>query len=253
MIQKDNNIGKKFYLDAQGRRKKCGIYSPSVDRFILIDSNDFWMALKTAEVLSSKLPTIVFFMPPMNFEINNSNCLEHTIENKTEIKIGPSNIVYARQNPQLKFLFDDAKIINVGLPEDFKSDEKQQMLSKLTSFAQYVQKRVYALLLTNELFNAYNTKRFAEQYLAPEWKTPFKIKADRSITKNGVIEELIRALYLANDIPDAEIRMTKIWKTHHSDQEYLMAGYYRLLGEPVPAVLAHLTEFVPDKLQQHCV
>ena len=40
----------KFYVDPIGRKKTMGIYSPGLDRFILVDNYDFNMTLKTAQI-----------------------------------------------------------------------------------------------------------------------------------------------------------------------------------------------------------
>ena len=242
-----------FYLDSNNKKRKYGIFAPGLDRFILIDPADYWMLLETAEILSSKLPTMVYMLPTLDFDLNNDNCLDYTMYNKTQEKIGPSNIAIGRQNPSLKYMFDENKIVFAGVPEDYKTEEKQEIINRLQRFAKYVQKRVYALNLTEAIFNSYNRKHFLEKYAKSEWYENFQIKPDRSETEKGTLFEIKNALYLASSIEDAEDRIKQIWLTQYREQQYLIFGYYRILQEPVPAELASLTTFKVETSQWYCI
>jgi hypothetical protein len=242
-----------FYIDSNNKKRKYGIFAPGLDRFILIDPADYWMLLETAEILSSKLPTMVYMLPSLDFELNTGNCLDYTVHNKTQEKIGPSNIAIGRQNPSLKYMFDENKIVFAGVPEDYKTEEKQEIINRLQQFAKYVQKRVYALNLTEAIFNSYNRKHFLEKYAKSEWYENFQVKPDRSETEKGTLFEIKNALYLASSIEDAEDRIKQIWLTQYREQQYLIFGYYRILQEPVPAELASLTTFKVETSQWYCI
>lgn len=244
---------KHFYLDSNNKKRKYGIFAPGLDRFILIDWADYWMVLETAEILSSKLPTMAYMLPTLDFELNNDNCLDYTIHNKTQEKIGPSNISIGRQNPSLKYMFDQNSVVFAGTPEDYKTEEKQLVIKRLQEFAKYVHKRVYALNLTEAIFNSYNRKHFLEKYAKEDWYEGFEIKPDRSETAKGTLFEVRNALYLSNSIEEAEERIKQIWLTQYHEQQYLIFGYYRVLQEPIPVELSDLTTFKVEVSQWYCI
>ena len=118
MIQQYDNSYKRFYVTSQGEKRKNAIFAPGIDRFILIDEYDFWTTLQIAEILSSKLPTVAYILQPNPPDINNTNCINYTIYNKTTQNLGTSPIVGGRQHPLLKVLNDIDSIVDVGIPED---------------------------------------------------------------------------------------------------------------------------------------
>jgi hypothetical protein len=242
-----------FYKDSRGNRRRSGIFAPGIDRFILIDDYDFWMTFETAELISSKVPTVAYILPPTDFELTNANCIGYTIFNKTKQRIGPSPISIARQNPQLKFLFDYTKITFSDIPEDYKTDDRRPMLTKLQEWADYVHNLVYVINMTEALFNPFNNKDFVQKYANPQWLAGLKSKVDRSATENGVFFEIRHALYMANNIEDAELRILNIWKDHYHEQQYMLHGFYKIWNRPVPEELADVATYKPETVSTFIV
>jgi len=242
-----NNFYEYFYKDSNGSRRKNGIFAPGLDRFILIDNNDFWITLQTAEILSSKLPTLVYILSDTP-DIDNNNCMDYTIFNKTQQKIGPSSIVVGRQQPMLKMLYDEDKVTYAGVPEDYKQPDRQAMLTDLKTYAIYAHKRLYAINLTDSFYNFTNTRNFIESYTDPAWTENINAKSDRSKTDKGIFFKLKHVLYMANDVLDAENQIIELWKNNTSDQLNLMTGYYKMLRMPVPKQLQHRLNSKPDSI-----
>lgn len=241
-----NNFYKHFYKNSKGQIRQHGIFAPGVDRFILIDDHDFWITLETAEILSSKIPTMVYMLPPLNDKINNLNCIHHTILNKTQQKVGSSPLVVSRQQPMLKFLYDQDEIVDLGIPEDYKDPIRKQMLQQLQDFAIYVHKNVFAIRLTEAFYNPVNNLEFAKKYISPEWTANMKLKVDRSELENGVFFQLRSALYLSSSIDEVEKRIINIWNVSPPDQVYLMVGFYKILNRPIPTELASRITMLPE-------
>lgn len=242
-----------FYKDSRGQRRKHGIFAPGLDRFILIDEYDVWSTLETAELLSSKLPTVAYFLPPTNFELTNENCITYTIFNKTKQRIGPSPISVARQNPQLKFLFDYNKIAFADTPEDYRTPDKLEMLRRLQEYAVFVHTVVYVIRLTETMFNPYNSKDFIEKYHRPEWINDLKSKVDRSSTPKGVFFEIRHALYMSETVEEAESRILDLWKEHYHEQQYMLHGFYKIWNRPVPEELSQVSSYKPETVSTFIV
>jgi len=246
--QRFDNFYQHFYKNSRGERRKHGIFAPGVDRFILIDSYDFWVTLQTAEVLSSKVPTLAYILPPLNFNLNNDNCINYTIFNKTQQRVGPSPAVVGRQHPQLKFLYDQDTITEAGTPEDYKTEEGQALLAKLQKYAQFVHQRMFAISITEAFYNPFNTDRFVSSYLTDNWTSGFSARHDRSSLDKGVFFELRNILYLSDNEAEAEEKIINLWQASSRDQLYLILGYYKVLNTPVPDALKPMLKLAPENL-----
>lgn len=238
--KKYDNFYKHFYINSKGEKRKNGIFAPGIDRFILIDDEDFWITLQTAEILSSKLPTIVYMLPTDDKNIDNKNCINYTIYNKTEQKIGPSDITSARQHPLMKFLYDSDLIVETGIPEDYK--DNTEILENLISYTQYVQQQVYVLNITDAFYNVANTNKFSDLYIDNLWLKNISTISDRSNFKKGIFFELRKILYLSNTIEESEKNIVECWLNNSTDQVHLMIGYYKILNKPIPEKLIPLSK-----------
>lgn len=223
-----------LYVTNTGSRRQHGIFAPGIDRFIMVDDRDMWMTLQTAELLSSKLPTMVYILPAVREPIDNKNCINYTILDKSQQKVGPSPIVGGQQNPMLRFLRDPNQIVSMGMPEDYKSNAS--ILTQLQRYAQFVNQRVYAINIAEAIYNIKNHARFVDLYLG-DWAEGLRVRSDRSSFSHGMFFELRKILYLSNSAQESEERTIKFFQANIADvvdQSYLIEGYYRILGLPVP-------------------
>jgi hypothetical protein len=226
---------KNFYVNKNGSRKKFAIFAPGLDRFILIDNYDRLILLQIAEILSSKIPTMVYVLPEDTGNLNDSNCMSYTIFDKTQQKVLSSPIMAARQQPITKFLSNEAKIVEVGIPKDYVNNI--EILDRLAEYVYFVKKNMYAINQTEDFCNAFDTSKFANQYLDSTWIDQVSIKSDFSNLKNGVFFELKQILYFSNSVEEAELNIINLWKCNSEDQDHLMRGYYKMLGVKVPEIL----------------
>ncbi len=243
--QYDNNY-KFFYKDSQGNNRRYGIFAPGLDRFILVDDSDFWITLQTAEILSSKLPTLVYALPPSSTDMTNENCLDYTIFNKTQQKVGPSSITCARQQPMLKMLYDADTVSYAGTPKDF--EDKTDMLSRLKSYADFVRNCAYAISLTESFYNVNDLQKFINQYTDTGWTEGITAARDRSSLDKGVFFKLRNILYLSDNQEQAEKEIIDCWKNYSSDQSHLIIGYYKIIGQEIPEALAKIAKSGPENI-----
>lgn len=237
-----------FYRTSKGVPRQHGIFAPGIDRFILIDDYDFWLTLETAEILSAKLPTLVYLLPPMDFELDNNNCIDYTIFNKTQQKIVASSIATARQQPIIKFLYDTDHITYAGIPEDFNNANREPMLAKLQGFAQFIHRHVMAINLTEVFYNSADTQTFTKKLIPPAWREGMQSRADRSALPQGIFSELRAVLYTANTAEDASQQIIELWRNHSADQGFMILGYYKILNQPLPVELEFARNSKPSSL-----
>jgi len=236
------------YRDGAGARKRYGIFSPGIDRFLLVDYEDIWATLQTAEILSAKLPTMVFILSPVSKDINNDNCLEYTIFNKTKIRVSNSPMVVSRQHPDVNFLTEKDLITYAGISEDYNTSEGQAMLQQLKDYANFVHDMVCALNITEIVYNSREVANFSSSYLKKSWANQFTTIADRSSLENGIFAELRHILYMSSTIKEAEERIVDVWKNNSADQPHIMTGFYSMLKCKVPDELLSVANMKPEKI-----
>jgi hypothetical protein len=233
------NFYKTFYVNSNNNRKKSAIFAPGLDRFILTDTTDYSVLFQIAEILSSKIPTLVYLLPENDKGINDSNCINYTIFNKTQQRIVGSPIVAGRQSPIGRYLYNDNEIIEVGIPEDYKTN--RDALDKLIEYAYFVKMHTYAINLTENFFDVFNTTRFASRYIDSSWLNEISTTTDFSNLKNGIFFELRKILYMSISVEEAESKIINLWKNNYADQDHLVRAYYKILNVDIPPELSEIS------------
>lgn len=231
-----------FYRDHTGIRRRYGIYMPAVDRFLHISDQDMWMSLETSEILSSKVQTMLYVLPPGYVKIpehteivSNKNCLSWGIYDKSTLKIGSGSVLGSRQTPIIGMLYPEDKLEeHSSLPEDFIEDSS--ILVKLKEYADYVYKRVTCITIAVNTYNPYFSKKFIDKYIDNDWVENKKNSVDPSFSK-GIEFEIKKILYQSNSKEEAEDAITNFWLNNYRNVGFIMVGYYRVLGEPIPEKL----------------
>jgi hypothetical protein len=182
-----------FYTDVNQNKKKNGIYCPVLDRWLLVDHRDFWVTLETARALSSKIASMVYILPNNIGAMDNENCLNFAIFDKTSHKKGEAPDLITGQLPNLRILKDPRQIIDTGYPEDYKSEEGIYMIKELKAYTDFVNKCMYGIMLTQEYQNFHDNKRFSDEYLPKNFVESVTPYYDRSDSE-GVFIELKRIL-----------------------------------------------------------
>jgi hypothetical protein len=242
-----------IYRDAYMRRRLHGIFSPGLDRFILIDDSDVWVTLETAEILCSKLPTVAYVLHTIKFNLGNHNCLEYSIPNKTNQTVGKASIVNRRQNPTLRFIQHSTNPIEwTGPNPDYESQEGVEALKKLQEYAEFVLDTVYAMKVTGAMTNWMDCQRFIDAYIPRKMLQTIdggmKGEYDRSDTERGVFFEIRHALHISLTVEEAMSRIEKIWNTCAAEQEFVMKSFYTNWGRQLPESLKGMGNFVPVTL-----
>lgn len=231
--QRFDNHYNYFYHDHNGQRRNYGIYSPSLDRFLHISDKDFWISFETASLVSSKINTIVYVIPPNHDHVTNENCLNFSLFNKTTQKLWTSNILVGRQNPALKMLYPDDQIVETGIHQDFV--DNQEVLDNLVRYINYVYEQAMAIKISEVFYNPFNNKDFMENYLDPV--TTEMISSVKDFTGVNVFQKIKNALYLSDSPEEANLNIINVWKQCSDDIGFMIEGYYKILNKPVPVEL----------------
>jgi hypothetical protein len=225
-----NPLYHRFYFDADNRPKRSGIYCQIFDRWLLIDSYDFWITLETAKILSSKVASIVYVLPNAATDINNENCLEYSLLDKAKQLKGIHPDVIRGQVPILKVLEEADQIYFQGLPEDYKEGASLSQLNQLKEYVTFIQTSLYAVNLIDAQ-NYDDNRSFAEKIVPEEWLTTISTRKDRTNIEEGVIKKIKQILYFSNTVEQAETEISNVLNDIHKSVPGMAEYYYRLIGK----------------------
>jgi hypothetical protein len=177
------------------------LYAPAIERFLLVDKHNLFCLFRTAQVLSSKINTVVVILP--NEEklpsMDNENCLEFTLNHsKFQSEISGSNL---KQSPTVIFLKNN-KIIKIPFPIDFKKKEIKEKLLELQTYAQFVNLCVHSIMLTALINQQAHIENEQEEYES------FYFNKDQ---KPGPVTELTNILLFTDTVEDAKKQLEQYW------------------------------------------
>lgn len=223
-------IKKSYYINEHGHRKENGIYCPIFDRWLLIDKYDHSITLETARVLSSKIASTVFILPVQDTGMNNSNCLNYTLFDKTiQRKPGGADL-FTSQIPVTRTLKRN-QIYDLGIPEDFKSTEGINALKKLKQYSHFVHRCMYAINIVDQNQGSYNNLKFSSDFF-PEYQKEFEFYTDQSAFQQGILIEIKKILYFANSTSEAASSIDKVWNTSNKIMiNRFKEEYYKIFEE----------------------
>jgi hypothetical protein len=220
-----------MYYDEEGNRRTNGIYCQIFDRWLMLDDYDYWITLQTAQLLSSKIATTVYVLPKITSGMTNDNCLNYMVFNKTAEKRGAAADLITSQIPTVKVLNDATQLVEVGLPKEFDTGSRYDKLIQLKEYAEYVNRCVYALSLSNTIVNYVDNKTFAEQYLPNDWLNGVTLYRDATKFEDGVIKEVKKQLYMSNSVEEARDNIKGVWEKDYNKVVTLANEYYKFLDE----------------------
>jgi hypothetical protein len=153
------------------------------------------------------------------------------IFNKTTEKRGAAADLITSQIPTVKVLNDASQLVEVGLPKEFDTGSRHDNLIQLKEYAEYVNRCVYALNLSNTIVNYVDNKTFAEQYLPNDWVNGVTLYRDATKFEDGVIKEVKKQLYMSNSVDEVRANIKDVWEKHYNKVVSLANEYYKFLDE----------------------
>lgn len=200
------------YYEINGRAKKYGIYCQVLDRWLLVDWFDPWITFKTAQILSSKIATTVFILPPDINGMTNSNCLNYTILDKTKITLASVSMLIRSQIPVMKTRLLTENIVEAGLPKDYNNPLEIDHIVKLKEYTDFVNRCVFAIEWSNAAIGFYDNKTFSQSFFPDEWLYQINTYQDRTKDPDGFFNQLRKILYHSNTIEEAKDQIKKMFE-----------------------------------------
>lgn len=227
-----------YYPLGWNKQNSYTIFSPGIDRFLIIDNYDLWMVYETGKVLSSKVSNIVYVLDKDTPNMNNQNCLNFsTLHKKKESGYGGPMIMSHRQSTSMSKIPADM-VLEVGWPIDFSSEERKQVLLKLQEYALFSLRTIYAITLAVNFKNFFPEKEYLDLFFHNEYPKDFKIRHDTTSAENGMIISVKKILYESDSVGSALLSIKNLWLTHSQDDPSgTRQLFYHLLGIHQPEEL----------------
>lgn len=216
------------------------IYSPGIDRFILVDHFDTWVILEVAEILSSKLPTQVVLLGDETPIINNDTCIEFTIKDKTNMSIYGANILVARQTPSMRKVRGAGVVYRAGWPIDYLREDRKAALIRLQEYALFCLRICHAVKITDALINLVPHKSYLDTYMPGMVPDKFKVPADQTTAPDGIVSTVKQILYQSDTVEEALVHIENMFAEHTGATPHIREIFYKFVGMAQPIKLKNL-------------
>jgi hypothetical protein len=196
-----NNHFDQFYPSIDSKTYYA-LYAPSVAKFLLIDRYNLFCFFRTAQVLSSKINTVVIILPNKEKfpSMCNENCLEFTLNHsKFQSEISGKNL---KQSPTVIFLNENSKIIKKPSILEYETVETNKKLLELQNYAKFVNLCMHSIMLTSLMYQQVHIENEQEEYKS------FFFNVEQ---KPNLITELMNILLFANNIEEAKEQIEQFW------------------------------------------
>jgi hypothetical protein len=249
-LSSSDGLRKTFYPLSWNKKNSYAIFSPGIDRFLIVDNYDLWIVYETGKVISSKVSNMVYVLDQDTPEMTNKTCLNFsTFHKKDEKGFGSPGIMTHRQSAALSKIPKD-RVVETGWPLDFAQGERKDMLMKLQEYTLFSLRVIYAITLAVNFKNFFPEKEYLDVFFQGQFPEDFKSHYDTTTAEQGMISLIKTILYDANSVDDALASIHNAWLTHSKhDPSGARQTFYKILGIPQPAELAALgpAGFVKDR------
>jgi hypothetical protein len=232
---------KTFYPMSWGKSNSYAIFSPGIDRFLVVDTYDPWMLYETGKVLSSKVSTMVYILDQITPHMTNETCLNFsTLHKKNETGYGSPMIASHRQSASLSKITKDM-VVDVGWPVDFTTDDRKNMLLKLQEYTMFSLRVIYAITISVNFRNFFPEKEYLDVFFQNQFPQDFKIHYDTTTADQGMISLIKTILYESDSTESALTSIAEAWLVHSkNDPSGTRQLFYRILEIEQPSKLAEL-------------
>lgn len=225
-----NQYIKNFYRSNNVNRS-YGIYATGLNRFLLVDDLDVWIVVETANIISSKIPNIVYMLPYESDSINNLNCHEYGIQDISTQKMGDALLMFTTQTPILRTLQGD----NVVIKQNNKIEiEDNFLFENILDYTNFVHLHAYAMNFTQMICKYEETDEFSKKYLGKDITSSFKSTIERSGLDESIFTKLRSILYYSSTKDEAKLKIEELWFNYSSAMPHVRNMYYKILQESQP-------------------
>lgn len=204
-------------------QQRFGIYSVGFDRFVLVDNKDVWVMLETAEILSSKISTVVYIIPNDSSDLTSANCTEFSLLDKRSQKTATTPLLFSALTPSLRTLLDNSLIRTDNTVPD-----------EVTEYTKFVYLHCFALNFTEAIAKYDENAKFSKKYLDNDWISTLTINDTRDSLDGGLYFQIRKILYLSNSIIEAEEKINSLWFNHSGEQRWVRDLYFKIINKEQP-------------------
>lgn len=240
-LDTDEGFHRTFYPLSWHKKNSYAIFSPGIDRFLIIDNYDPWMLYETAKVLSSKVSTMVYILDKVTPDMTNATCINFTTRHKKSEKgYGGPMIMSHRQSASLSKIPRDM-IVEAGWPVDFIKEDRKEIILKLQEYALFSLRVIYSVTLSVNFRNFFPEKEYLDTFFHNQYPEDLKIYHDNSSAEQGMINVIKTILYEFDSVENALAEIHTAWLTYSTnDPSDTRQLFYQILGMPQPEELAKL-------------
>jgi len=224
-----------YYPASKNSINYYAVFSPAIDRFLIVDNTCPWIVFKTSQILSSKISTVTFILNQSAEPINNENCLNYgTAHKKEEHTFGGSNPNNHKQSAIMHPFYNN-EVVEKGWPEEWDTEERKEVLFEIQEYALFVLKVVQSIKIAYSFRNIYSDSHYLEEFFIGQYPKNFTKTFDGTESPIGMYREITNILYHSEYIDDALEQINLAWKKYSElDVAGMRELFYKCLGIEIP-------------------
>jgi len=243
---KDNKVSQ-FY-PASANAKNCyALFSPPLDRFLIVDNLDPWIMFEAAKIISSKIIVVCYILNDSEVsDMTNENCLLYgTVHKKGENTYG-SSLMSSVKQPACMTHFN-SKIIQLGWPSEFTTDARKEMVLKMQEYSLFVLRCLHAVTISDAYRNIFPESKYLHDYMSDSSPKDLQVCFDSTIAPTGMVNVIKSILYHSNSVDEALEEIRLAWEKYSkNDISGFREKFYDCLGIPMPEMAVSLKEIADN-------
>ena len=246
-LDSKNNKIDKFYPTSANAKNHYVLFSPPLDRFLIVDNLDPWIMFETAKIISSKIIVVCYILNDKSVsDMTNENCLLYsTVHKKGENTYG-SSLMSSIKQPACMTNFN-SQIVEKGWPTEYVSDVKKEMVVKMQEYALFVLRCVHALTISDAYRNVFPESKYLHDYMSDSSPKELQVCFDSTVAPTGMVNIIKGILYHANSVDEALEEIRLAWEKYSkNDISGFREQFYNCLGIPVPKMAVSLKEIADN-------
>jgi hypothetical protein len=243
---KDNKVSQ-FY-PASANAKNCyALFSPPLDRFLIVDNLDPWIMFEAAKIISSKIIVVCYILNDSEVsDMTNENCLLYgTVHKKGENTYG-SSLMSSVKQPACMTHFN-SEIIHLGWPSEFTTDARKEMVLKMQEYSLFVLRCLHAVTISDAYRNIFPESKYLHDYMSDSSPKDLQVCFDSTIAPTGMVNVIKSILYHSNSVDEALEEIRLAWEKYSkNDISGFREKFYDCLGIPMPEMAVSLKEIADN-------
>lgn len=237
----------KFYPASCTAKNHYVLFSPPLDRFLIVDNLDPWIMFETAKILSSKIILVCYILnDTVVSDMTNENCLLHgTVHKKGENTYG-SSLMSSVKQPACMTHFR-SEVVEKGWPTEFADGTRKETILKMQEYALFALRCLHAIIISDSYRNIFPESKYLHDYLGDCSPKELQVCFDSTTAPEGMVSVVKSILYHSNSVEEALEEIKLAWiKYSKNDISGYREMFYDTLGIPIPEMGISLKEIADN-------